>query len=569
MPTKLGFNTEAHTFRQVAITSYLIATIALICGMTLMLSMKGDLADGNNFQAFSKLFFGVIFIGYGGRSFWRGFRSEFPFDTTKAYAPKHNNNVAHLLSGGELNDTGARKRIVDIMKSRAYVNSSLKHSLSDWQFLFFKLLSKDRGSNLMENMPQPIAVFAARQTAPMYAVAVVIMLLLVYLFINYLGLISIPFHWFGFVATLGLVLAVNTKPIENFTLHKSNENWFRQTGTYFIILSMAYMLFTQTSQVKDAGIALAILMAAILALITYSSISGFRIFDRAFSERRTVDVQVTGGVHESRRAATQPDAIRQQFDNVMQRNTGWAFAGEVLETGQKLAGDNMRKGDYKLEMLYETQPQLVSTTYTSDVEQRLMNLWRIGTVLVSLGLIAITLAVFQTSSVDVAGSLAQFQYNATSSFPYALLLMIVGIVFLALGRKLVYETYLFCNSEMVFESSLILFGISCNFDEYKVMTGNMLRKDTFTDYTLHLMTSKVTSSCFVSPYQQDEDLRKQPRYLLQMDADVELYKLLLTDLDKQLAPYNIAIGAHHTTGTDLPPANSDANLLLTEPDEIE
>lgn len=554
MPTKLGSNTESHPFRQVAIASFAIAAVSVVCGASLLLAMKSDISSGDHVQALLKLGFGAMMVTYGARSFWRGYRDEYSFDLNRSFAPKQQSNVRHLLSSQGVNDSQARAELMGVMRSYSMEARDDESGMRNLEFLFFNTLSKKQGSRNMGGVPFPIARFAKQQVRPLLAVAFVAVFLLVYLFINYLGVIDVPFYIFSSLCTLALMAAMGSKSLDSYLLPRSGGEWLQQIGNMFIVLTGVYLVLSVFGSRGDAGmfgLVLGVALFAIVALIVWSSVLAFKIYDAAYADRRSADVRVSGGVHPSKRAATQPDAVRQQFDNAMLALYGWAFHGSVHESGQKLSGDNMRKGDYKLDKLFETQPQLVSTTYSSEVEKRLMNVWRVGTAMCCIGLIALTIAVFRSSLFSV-DRFTHVMNGVQADFPDALLFMLVGTVFFVIGRKLVYETYLFCNTEMVFESTLVMFGIACNFDEYQLMDGNMLRRDTFTDYTLELRTAKVTSSVFLNPYTQGHKMSVPVRHVIEMDDAPEAYQRLLAEFDKNMSSYGIAIGVQHSPHVSQP-----------------
>ena len=67
---------------------------------------------------------------------------------------------------------------------------------------------------------------------------------------------------------------------------------------------------------------------------------------------------------------------------------------------------------------------------------------------------------------------AQFLTYA-DGFLTSLFVLLIGISLLSFGNRLVYEIYMFFNSEIFFESSLILLRAYGSYDEYEHISGGI------------------------------------------------------------------------------------------------
>jgi len=102
---------------------------------------------------------------------------------------------------------------------------------------------------------------------------------------------------------------------------------------------------------------------------------------------------------------------------------------------------------------------------------------------------------------------------------------------------LVYEIYMFFNSEIFFESNLILFRANGSYDEFEHISGGIKRKDTFADFTPDIEVCRVISSIFVHPYLDSSRIQNLPRYVIQVAKNDALLGFLVDEYKKNLTPY--------------------------------
>src|SRR5690606_32491963 len=140
----------------------------------------------------------------------------------------------------------------------------------------------------------------------------------------------------------------------------------------------------------------------------------------------------------------------------------------------------------------------------------------LGLILLSVGLMFIFIGILLfprigASSLDQLND-AQFLTYA-DGFLTSLFVSLIGISLLSFGNRLVYEIYMFFNSEIFFESSLILLRAYGSYDEYEHISGGIKRRDTFSDFTPDIEVSKVKSSIFIHPYLESKNIQRLPRYV--------------------------------------------------------
>jgi hypothetical protein len=221
--------------------------------------------------------------------------------------------------------------------------------------------------------------------------------------------------------------------------------------------------------------------------------------------------------------------------------TGWFYKDLTKDARGLLAGDQNRKGDFGFEYIYETEPEMISTPHDPKSETLLKYSWMLGTILLCVGLIFFFGGIITTPNVDMTALQANpeqvLSENAFAIFS-SLLLTLFGIAIYFFGGKLVYEIYMFFHTEIFFESNLILFGASGNYDEFEQITGNIKRKDTCTDYTPDVKVCKITSSVFMHPYMDQKNIVRQPRFIVKTEKNEPLLNLIWQEFQKNMHIYN-------------------------------
>jgi hypothetical protein len=230
----------------------------------------------------------------------------------------------------------------------------------------------------------------------------------------------------------------------------------------------------------------------------------------------------------------------------MSESTGWFFKSPSIAVKDLLAGDNNRKGEFEFEYVYETWPKIISTTYDDQSEVRLSKIWKIGTIVFCLGLVLIFLGALILPAINPDSLQTDAQTALKNYSPRiltSLFLILFGIALYFFGNKLVYEVFTFFNTEVFFESDLILFGAHGNFDEFEHINGNLKRKDTSTDFTPDIKTCKVISSVFIHPYIDNEKIKlaDQDRFLVSITKNDNLLRTVVTNFKNNISTYLMRI----------------------------
>ena len=350
--------------------------------------------------------------------------------------------------------------------------------------------------------------------------------------------------WVNLFVLIGLLSWWRPTRIDNVVERRIKDDLSQKVVFFILFYAVTVLLYKPYADSVNITIMVSIL--AVAAIMIYTALLSFRLIERVFPNRKIVDVEVSSIDVVTHRAATQPNNILQQFDNAILQNTGWLFKSLTMDARGLLAGDQNRKGDFEFEYIYETQPRIVSTTYEEQVEAQLRKIWGLGTLLLCAGLILIFIGVLRLPGVDVSlvrenpeQALLVYSPQILSSLYFALF----GVAFYYFGAKLVYEVYLFFNTEIFFVSNLILFRANGNYDEFEHISGGVKRKDTFTDFTPNIKISRVVSSVFVHPYLDKGQLVKKSRFVVAVEKDDVLQKEILEQFKLNMRPYMMDIGA--------------------------
>ena len=535
-------NTEKHPFKQISITSLTVGAITFILGLILLLGVKGQLKGGDMYLGIGKLTAGLSFIFIAVTLLWRGARQEYDFDLDTHFDPSHGRYINFLLA----HRAGPNKNIADdyssIFHSKSFSLSHVeKQELSDWQVIFYRFISKTNMSKLFDHLPYPISQFLVRQSKPVSVLAGLFVFLIIIGFIFYLDILPMRMLYFNLLAIAGLFSVWRPSKIDSIT--ERNEKKDMQNRLIFFVVFYILMLIFYKPHTGPVSIYLFLFFLLTASAMIVTSLFAFRLIDNVFSNRGVVDVNTSTIGLTSHRAFTQPTNILQQFNNTVQTLTGWYFKDATQHSTGFLAGDQNRKGEFNFEYIYETYPALYSTKYDQDSEKTLQKVWRLGTVVMSAGFFLIFISIMLAPGLEVieteTAPSAFFQVHS-SRILLCLFLVLVGMALQFCGRKLVYEIYMFFNTEIFFKSNLILFKCSGNYDEFEQKDLSLKRKDTSTDFTLDIQVATIISSVFIHPYLKKDEFARKERFLVKMINNDRLLVQLLHDYKESLATYMTA-----------------------------
>lgn len=541
---KLGIpqnlKTELHPFRQISVTSFIRGGLSIILGAIILLTVKSDFKDGSSILAIEKIVVALGLLSLGGRSIWRGYQNEYDFNLPEIYDPAHGTNVNYLLGqrGGNNSQTIANQ-YANIMHSKTFsLDKGEKGVVKNWQFIFYKIASTKGISKLFDYLPYPITNFISNQSSPVALIAFFLVVLITFLFISYLEVIPISMIWINLFILIGLLSWWRPSKIDN-VLERDIKDDMRNRIIFFITFYIITVLLYKP-YANEVNISLLISILIVAGIMIYTALLSFKLIESVFAKREMVNVEISNIDLATHRAATQPNNILQQFDNVLQQSTGWFFKSLTKDGRGLLAGDQNRKGDFEFEYIYETHPKIVSTTYDEHSESQLSKVWKIGTVLLCIGLIMFFIGILRLPGIDT--NLVRYNpENALSTYSPQILsslyFILFGIALYFFGNKLVYEVYMFFNTEIFFESNLILFRAYGNYDEFEHITGGIKRKDTSTDFTPDIKVCKVLSSVFVHPYLSKGDIAKKHRFLLSVTKDEILLQNIISGFKQNMTPY--------------------------------
>lgn len=536
---------EQYPFRKISTTSFISGGLAVVLGIVLLLTIKSNIQDKSYVVAFEKLVIALVFLYNGGRYIWRGYKNEYDFSLSEIFDPQHGKNVKRLLGHRAANDTSLSVEYSNILRSRTFAPGKTETgNVKDWQLLFYKIASKNKLSKLFDFLPYPITNFIASQSSPVALITFLLGLLIVCLFVTYLGILPISFVYVNLFILVGLLSWWTPSKIDTLLKHDMNVN-IKNKGVLFLVFYVVTILFSN-SYSNEISIGVFVSILVIAGVIIYTSLMSFNLIKSVFSKREKVNVDVSQIDLRTHRVSTQPKNILQQFDNGITQSTGWYFKSPSIAVKDLLAGDNNRKGEFEFEYVYETWPRISSTTYDDQSEARLSKIWKIGTFAFCMGLIlifvgALILPTIDTNSLQIDAKAALKNYSP--GILASLFLILFGVALYFFGNKLVYEIFTFFNTEVFFESDLILFAAHGNFDEFEHINGNLKRKDTSTDFTPDIKTCKVISSVFIHPYIDNEKIKlsDQDRFLVSISRNDSLLRTVVNNFKENISTYLMRI----------------------------
>lgn len=363
--------------------------------------------------------------------------------------------------------------------------------------------------------------------------------------------------WVNLFILTGLLSLFRPTRIDNLFRNDAKEDLRNKILFFLIFYVITLSLFKSYTTSINVVLLFAILVTA--AVIIYTALLSFQLIELVFARREQTSVKVSSNTLKTFSTATQPNSIFQQFDNRIKELTGSYFCSPTTKDGDEPSGGQKTKGKFELEYLYETYPTIISTQYDDYSEKKLFALWKIGTGLFCIGLIAIFIGVMKLPGIDPA----LVRYHAADALALyspgmftSLFFILFGLAIFFFGNKLVYEVYFFFNTEIFFESNLILFKADGNYDEYEDTQGNTKRKDTFTTFTPNVKVCKITSSIFVHPYLPKELIRIQPRFLTKAEKNDVLFQQIYDGFRNNMSIYSGTFNADTSSTIEIEDADT-------------
>jgi hypothetical protein len=533
-----NLKTEQHPFRQIAVTSYVKGGLALLLGIIVLLTVKGDVAAGASVLATEKIIAALGLLTLGGRSVWRGYKYEYDFSLEDVYDTGRGVKVNFLL-GQRCVPKDLPHQYARIMHERSFfLDDTEKGDMAEWKSVFYKLTSRKGIAKLFDHLPFPIIRFIANQSGPVALIGFCLVFLIMLVFVSYLGLVSIDMVYFNLAVLVALLTYWQPSKMDT-ALNQQYKTTLRNRILLFAVFYLITLFFYKPyADGVNIGILLSIVVIA--GIMIYTALLSFKLIDTVFSKREIVNVDTSGIALANYRVATQPINILHQFDNVILQLIGQYYRGDTVALADKLSGDENRKGDFVFEYLYETYPRIVSTTYDEDTEGQLSKIWKTGTSLICAGLVLFFFGVLMLPNVNADIMRYSADNSLVSHSPgilAGLYFILFGVALFFFGNKLVYEVYMFFNMEIFFESHLVLFRAAGNYDEYEQINGGIKRKDTFTDFTPNVKVCKVQSSVFVNPYMEKGTANSKPRFIVSVTRDEAMLQKLLGGFSGNMKPY--------------------------------
>ncbi|MDO5980970.1 hypothetical protein [Flavivirga spongiicola] len=529
---------EIYPFRKLAYASFLKGGILLVLGLVFLFLVKSDYKQGNYTQFAIKISSGLAFLIAGVKLLIRGYKNEYDFSLKDIFDKTRDIKINNLL--------GQRSNVSEeydkIFRSISFSSSPKEiNKIGDLKFLIFKLFSKKGMSDIFDYAPYPISNFIENQLRPIIIIGYFILILIVYGFFNYLEVIPFGMVWINLFILVGLLTLWYPSKID-FIENKNNNYRMGKRILYFIVF-YTITVFLYKPYGSDINYWLLATMLALVSIIIYTSIVSFKLIYTTFSNRKEVNVTKSSIGLNNRKIGRQPEFLLSQFEDVISEKTGWYFNGSTNKSGGYVSGDQKHKGTFEYNKLYETNPKIVSTTYNDLIEKKLSTVYTLGVILFSLGLFVIFFGVltFPDIHFERVSLNADLLVEFAPKIMWSLFFILLGTSLYFFGNRFVYDMFLFFNTEIFFESNLILFNIKGSYDQYEHISGQTKETNTSTDFTPDIQVCQVTSSIFVHPYMESKNIKNLPRFIFKIQDNDILLEFILKDYDKKLAPYTMSV----------------------------
>lgn len=543
--------TEEFPFRRVAIASFIKGLLSILFGVILLLLIKSDLSNQNYFRLGIKVVSAVSFLTIGFRSVWRGYLKEYNFSLKDVFDRTRNIKINNLLGQRVNHPYDLAEEYVRVFDSKnvSYTDEE-KGKVSNWQFIFFKLVSKKGLSDIFDYVPYQITNFINNQSKPVSIFGFLVMGLIVLAFISYLGILQFNLFWINLGILLGLLALWQPSKINYLTKQNPSSSVVGKLFLFTVLYILTVFFYKPSGY--SLNVVLFLIIILLFAIIAYTAWMSFKIVEEIFVERRQIGVEVSDIDLKTIRVATQPSNIKQQFENILKKSTGWYFSFDYDKQNRsgEVRGEQKHKGDFNFQNVYESNPKIISTVYDSVTEKKLSMLYILGIILTVIGLTLIFIGILIFPNIVSTGFKqlgSQEMQMYASSFISSLFCSLIGIALLSFGNRLIYEIFIFFNSEVFFESSLILMKAYGSYDEYEHKANGIKRKDTFADFTPDIEVCQVKSSIFIHPYLESKHIESLPRYIVQVAKNDGLLDFLIEEFKKNLNPYLLKLDSGSNT----------------------
>ncbi len=415
-----------------------------------------------------------------------------------------------------------------------------KGKVKTWQFIFFRLVSKKGLSDIFDYVPYQITNFINNQSKPISVFGFLLLGLLAFAFISYLDILELNLFWVNLAILIGLLAFWQPSKVDYLT-RQSPSSSIAAKMVLFILLYGFTVIFYKPSG-YSMNVLLFVIILLLFGIIAYAAWLSFKIVENVFGHRKQINVELSDIDLKTIRVATQPSNIKQQFENILKKSTGWYFGFDYDKENKsgEVRGEQKHKGDFNFKNVYETNPNIVSTVYDSETEKKLSKVYVLGVILLVIGLVLIFVGILLFPRIEASNILqinSEQLLSYTDGFLVSLFFSLIGIALFSFGNRLVYEIFMFFNSEVFFESNLVLFRANGNYDEYEHISGGIKRKDTFADFTPDIEVCQITSSIFVHPYLESKSIQKLPRFVIQITKNDNLLNFLINEFRNNLNPY--------------------------------
>lgn len=506
-----------------------------------MLLVKPEL-DRENYLGLSiKLVAAISFMTIGIRTLLRGYLKEYSFSLKDVFDNSRGIRIRLLMAQRVANEYRLAEEYVRIFDAKNFSYSDVeKGKVKTWQFIFFRLVSKKGLSDIFDYVPYQITNFINNQSKPISVFGFLLLGLLAFAFISYLDILELNLFWVNLAILIGLLAFWQPSKVDYLT-RQSPSSSIAAKMVLFILLYGFTVIFYKPSG-YSMNVLLFVIILLLFGIIAYAAWLSFKIVENVFGHRKQINVELSDIDLKTIRVATQPSNIKQQFENILKKSTGWYFGFDYDKENKsgEVRGEQKHKGDFNFKNVYETNPNIVSTVYDSETEKKLSKVYVLGVILLVIGLVLIFVGILLFPRIEASNILqinSEQLLSYTDGFLVSLFFSLIGIALFSFGNRLVYEIFMFFNSEVFFESNLVLFRANGNYDEYEHISGGIKRKDTFADFTPDIEVCQITSSIFVHPYLESKSIQKLPRFVIQITKNDNLLNFLINEFRNNLNPY--------------------------------
>jgi hypothetical protein len=180
-----NLNKEAYPFRKLSKVSFIKGVISILFGLTLLFLVKTDFKNKDVVLTIIKMSSALGFLFIGIKSVWRGYKNEYNFSSKDIFDPTREIYIKYLLGQRTSDSQQLAKEYAGIFRSKNFSYSSIEKGIvKDWQFIFFKLVSKKGLSDIFEYVPYTISNFISNQSKPVSLIGFFLFILMIFGFVT-------------------------------------------------------------------------------------------------------------------------------------------------------------------------------------------------------------------------------------------------------------------------------------------------------------------------------------------------------------------------------------------------